>query len=1183
MNFKVSTTANLPSLPNGSRCQIHRKAKNSPHALHGWASIVLLCALVFVCFPVAYAQTDVGHIVGTVTDQSGALVTDARVQITNEENGLSQTVTSNGSGYYASQPLQPGRYAVVVEHAGFQSFRTHNIVLDVAASVTADAKLIIGTESSTVVVEALAPALNLTDPQISNTIDQRDAQQLPVNGRSVLALATLTPGVESGVGAVSEGFANRGTSISSIRISGGVMGLNNNLLDGVTNVQSFDSEVGINVKSDAVQEFRIMTGVIPVQFGYTSGGVINVITRAGGDKYHGSLYEFFRNDALDAEIAFPKPTFGKPETRFNNYGAAIGGPILKEKLFFFANYDGYRYVSDTPSYLTVPTDQEYGGNFSDLGHLSGTTCVPTLIYNPATAGTTGARTQFLGNQITNIDPVAAAFVNKYYPHANNTSGPYNSCTHTNNYIASPKLAINENTVVGRLDYKATAADTLTGRYALYQNLSNNAANYSPIFGRNDNDQIQNGMLSETHVFSPTLLNDVHLGLERSGFSFNSATNGLNIAGQVGLPNDTPDVGPLMSNGLAQFNDTVGFRTTSLLEILDDVTKVIGAHTVQFGASARFSEAFYNQSNGNSGTFNFSANQTAAGNNTTVTTGTGSQFASFLAGAVASASNTLYGGTAFRRLQYAGYVQDNWRATKRLNITAGLRYDFQPQAYEKHNGIDNVDLSQPNPSNPLLMGKVEYAGLGYGSNFVNENFNDWGPRVGFNLVLTNDNKTSLRGGYAIYYASTATQEYDLSSGNTNGFNSLTTSFNSPTPDGAAFQLSNGFPGTVNQPLGAAGGQTAFLGSAVNPVLSSAKDPSSQQYSLSISRQLWYQTVLDITYLGNQGHHYVLSSLNENTLDPKYFGLGTAYLNASVANPYAGMVPGSLGAATITRANLMKPYPYYTGVTLSYPRNGTSDGNYLYVTAQRRVQHGLQVIASYTYGKLVDTPIYTDLSTSPGAGISTSNGPQNPRDLAADRSVDTFDVQHRMTVAALYDLPFGKGQRFLASGSLLDRFVGGFQFNVIMTLESGRPLLITGATNQGIATRPNFNPNVSVRVAHPSKTEWFNPLAFLDPPDYSFGNVPRTYSPVRGPGQQNFDMSVFKTTGLSHDVKLELRVEAFNALNKTNLQNPNSSFTAGPANPASGYPTEGGSNTNANFGVITAANAARVVQLGAKIIF
>ncbi len=209
--------------------------------------------------------------------------------------------------------------------------------------------------ATSVTVDATPPSLNVVDAQIGNTVDTRAAQQLPVNGRSVLALATLSPGVESAVGATSEGFTNRGTQASAIRISGGVPGGNNNLLDGVTNLQNYLGEVAINVKSDSVQEFRIMSGVIPAQFGYTSGGVINVITRSGANMLHGSLYEFFRNDALDANIAFPQPVFGKPELRFNNYGGTLGGPIRRNKAFFFGNYEVYSFVNDTPFYSSVPT------------------------------------------------------------------------------------------------------------------------------------------------------------------------------------------------------------------------------------------------------------------------------------------------------------------------------------------------------------------------------------------------------------------------------------------------------------------------------------------------------------------------------------------------------------------------------------------------------------------------------------------------------------------------------------------------------------------------------------------------------------------------------------------------------------------------------------------------------------
>ncbi|HEX4031420.1 MAG TPA: TonB-dependent receptor [Terracidiphilus sp.] len=1159
------------------------------------ARYLALLLLLTLCIGsrIAHAQQDVGYIVGAVTDQSGAGLAGVQVHIKNLNNGLAVDVITDGSGYYQAERLQVSQYSIEIKMTGFKPWMVKDVVVDAAAHVTENAVLQVGSASTTVSVKAIPPALDTTDAIVGDTIDTRNAQQLPVNGRSVLALATLSPGVESGVGAVSEGFANRGSAVSSIRISGGVMGVNNNTLDGVTNVTTFTSEIGINITSDAVQEYRIMTGVIPAQFGYTSGGVVNVITRGGGDHYHGSLYEFFRNDKLDAEIAFPKPTFGKPETRFNNYGGTFGGPIPHTRnLFLFTNYEQYKYISDTPSYTTVPTAQEYQGDFSDLGVLKNGVCAQVPIYDPTTATNTGTRTQFSSNGVANvipsgsIDSSAVAYQKLFYPQANNTSGPYNPCTHADNYIESPKLIVGDRLGLARADYRLHANDSFVARYAYYLSTQNNAQAYDAAFNRNDHDQQQNALLSETHVFSPNLVNEARFGLVRTDFLFASAQAGKDNVAAIGMP---PFLGSNLtalqvSNGMAEPYATLGFRSNTIGELIDDATMIHGKHTITVGASVRFTETYNYQDNASSGTFNFIAGTTAAGNDSTVTSGTGSQYASFLIGAVHSASNTPVAGAAWRHMMYAGYMQDDWRATPRLTVNAGLRYDYMGNAYAKQDKFDNVDLTKPNGSNSSLKGLVEFAGTdGYGRNFANENFNDWGPRLGFAYALTPDGRTVLRGGGALYYASTSGEEYMQSDGNPNGFTGLTTSFTASTSNGVLSQFSNGMPGTIAPVAGRALGQTGFLGQSVYTILPIQKDPNSLQYTLTFSRQLPLQWVLDATYIGNNGRHFTLNEYNENFLNPSYYSLGTAYLNASAPNPYAGEVPGSLGAATLTNATLLKPYPYYSSVYPSYPRGGFSHGNFLYVTAQRRAAHGLAILASFTYGKVQDLPIFTDLSTAPGGGISTSDGPQNPYDLRADYSVDTFDVNKRATVSALYDLPFGKGERFLNSNGALSTIAGGWQYNVIMTLESGRPLLITGATNQGIATRPNFKSGVSMKSPNQSKAEWFNPNAFVDPADYSFGNVPRTYSPIRGPAQVNFDMSLFRTAHIKDRTELELRIEAYNALNRTNLQNPNSTFTAGPpADPSAPY-MEGGGNTNTNFGVVTAAYAARTVQLGAKLRF
>lgn len=1146
-------------------------------------SIFVFLAIATMWLPLkTHAQQDVGYISGTVTDAAGSLVPGATVHIQSDLTGISQDLTTNDAGYYTSPPLRPSRYSVTVSAASFSTTTVSNIVVDAAARVTATVVLKVGQTQTTVNVEAQAPALNTTDAQIANTVDTRATQELPVNGRSVLALATLSAGVTSAAGPTNQGFTNRGTQPSAIRISGGVPGLNNNLLDGANNLQNYHGEIGINVKSDAVQEFRIMSGVIPAQFGYTSGGVVNVITRSGSNQFHGSVYEFFRNDALDATLALPKPVFGKPELRFNNYGGTFGGPIKRNRAFFFGNYEEYRFVNSQPYYSSVPTEQERKGDFSDLGRLVNiggvTTCsrYPTdttlQLYNPYTSGPTTARTAYPNNQLINLDPVALAAQELLYPHPNNTTGSYSDCTHANNYVATPKLISNERTALGRVDYRLTDADTVFGRLAFYRNYQNNATfGYSPLYYRNDTLSVWNGVLSETHIFSPSFLNDARIAVLRATLPFLPESYNQDIAGQIGLKNSRPDILPAFNNGLTTPNTALGFRASTTIEAMDDLTKSAGSHTWRFGVDARLTQSFNTQANYAAGLFNFSASQTAAGTNAAVQTAVapGQTYASFLIGSVANATAQLAKGAEYRKWLYAAYVQDDWHASNRLTLNFGLRYDYQGQPYEKHNGFSNFDVNLTNPVNGF-KGAAVYAGQGgYGSNFAHENWNDWGPRAGFALLLTSDGKTVARGGYAVYYPTTAQNAYEQGAGNSAGFGSLSTNWSSTTSYGPAFRLADGLPYPATLPLGAAGGPNAFLGQTGFYEGATLKDPSSQQYTLTLSRELPSKTVLDVSYLGNHGRHFILPYININTLDPAYYGLGTAYLNASVPNPYAGQVPGALGAPTITRANLLKPYPYMNAVYLSFPRSAHFDSNYLFVNVQRRSENGLQLLASYTYGKLMSLPIYTDLATTSGIS-TTATGLQNWRNLDEDYSVDGIDVRHRGTIAALYALPFGKGQRYLNRGGALDRLIGGFQLNVVMAAEGGRPIGITGASNQGTATRPNLVPGVSLSVPNRGRNQWFNPAAFINPPDYTFGNSPRYFSGLRGSGTLNFDVSVFKTTHITEGTSLELRIEGYNAFNHVNLGMPNTTFTAGAGN----------SNVNSNFGKITSALPARQVQLGAK---
>lgn len=1162
--------------------------------------VLMLIAVLLSAGSTACAQQDVGYILGTVTDPTGAALAGAKVTITWQSTGLVYTLAANDAGFYSSQPLQVGQYSVTAEKTGFTTAAIHNLTVDAAAHVQANLTLQVGSTSTNITVQSAPPAMDTTDAEVGNTIDTRGAQQLPVNGRSVLALATLSPGVVSAVGAVSEGFQNRGTAVSAIRISGGSAGVNDNILDGVSNMQDWLGEIAINLKSDAVQEYRIMSGVIPAQFGYTSGGVVNIVTRAGSDKVHGSVYEFFRNDALDAEQSFPRPQFGKQEVRFNNYGGTLGGPVLRNKMFLFGNYEGYQFRSALPVYFSLPTAQEYQGDFGDLGQLVNGVCTPINIYDDDNV-VGGQRQQFTyggkANVIppTRLDPVALAYDKMFYPAPNNTSGGYNSCTHANNYLYALPVSASERQGIVRADYRASDSDSFVARYAYYYNATNNGTNAGGLPGlyshRNDILNNQTAVLSETHVFKPTLLNDVRVGMMRNDFPFQAASAGQNIAGKIGLPNDTGIEIPLMNNGLVAPNITVGFRASTTMELLDDLTWIIGKHTWHVGGSARWTEGYNNQTGTSaSGNFTFGSGTTAQGNDTTVVSGTGSTFASYILGQVTSASQLVQEGSAFRRILYSGYIQDDWRIAPRLTINAGLRYDLQTQAVEKQNGIENFDITKPNPANSRFTGLVEYANTnGYGRNFVNENFADFGPRLGFAYALDSNSTTMLRGGVAIYYPSTAVYTYDESSGNPAGYTSMTTSWSASTAHGYLFHLANGLPGPWAQPLGATGGPNVFLGQSASYLNPQAKDPSAQIFTLTVSRALPYSLVVDATFTGNHGNHFENYSPNLDFLSPQYYSMGTAALSAQVPNPYAGLVPGSLGAATLTQAQVLKPFPYMAGVTMQDPRNGSYWSSLGMLSVQRRAERGLQLMGAYTFGKITDAGVQ-DVSNLSAVGTGTSAAPQNPYAPAADHSVDTIDVTHRLTISGLYDLPFGNGQRFLSNAST-DRLVGGWQANAILAMESGRPIGVTGANNQ-LATRPNMNPSVSLFVPHQSrsvlyrtgKLQWFNPLAFVNPPDYTFGNVPRLFGNLRGPATVNLDLSLFKTTHITEKTTFEFRIEAYNALNHPNLPMPGTGFSPGkPADPNNPY-AEGGLNTSSTFGVITSgAVSTRNVQLGAKVSF
>ncbi|HEY0307808.1 MAG TPA: carboxypeptidase regulatory-like domain-containing protein [Acidobacteriaceae bacterium] len=1165
----------------------------------------LLCA---APLPTHAQELDKGVIVGTVTDITGASVLDATITILNPKTNAIYTLRTNSSGFYTSPSLIIGSYTVTAKKKGFEVMTEPSIIIDVGTRAQIDFVLHPGSVEAEVTVQADSPTLNTTSGVLGYVIDDRTLQDLPLNGGNALALAALLPGVTSAFGATSSGFNDRGTQLSAIRVSGGAVGANANTLDGANNQLNYLGEVGINPQADSIAQFRLITGAAPAQYGFTSGGIIDIATRSGGNKLSGTLYEFFRNDFLDARNYFASPSLPKPELRYNRFGASLSGHFIRNKLFFFANTEMYRLTQTNPTYGTVPTTLERNGDFSQ-SHVANTLpCtsfpgIPCTDFTPAGSTTPGSclnvRFTFTDtvtnityanvNQITStaIDPAAKAIQDNFYPLPNNTQGLFNPCANTNNYLSNTKLQSSQRLIVGRIDYQITSRDGIFARYANYNNQTNNAGVFPSVVasGRIDDPINQNLTLGYTRVISPNSLNDLRLSILRADFPSHAGSFGQNWPARLGMNIPGGTTLPNLTNGVAAFNTVTGFRAATQYEITDHLTRQAGTHGFAIGTDLRYSSAYNSQNLHPSGVFSFISNTTAVSGDSFP--GSGDQYASFLLGQVNQATDTVSSGTTFQNYSVSFYVQDAWRAARNLTLNLGLRYDYQQQPYEIRNRTSNFDPHRTDPANGF-PGATVYSGLGgYGRTFNRENYFDFSPRFSFAWNVVKLHQMVLRGGYATYYSSTANASF---AGSTNGFGSTDTIYTATTNNGSALRLQDGFLTPPTQNLGSKLGPDAFLGNgSVSYQEENQPTPMSQVFTFSVSKQFPGKWVVEVSYLGNHGIHFVQPNYNMNSLNPIYFSQGQGavdILQQTVPNPYANL-PGA--KTTITNFNRLRPYPYYTAVAGYQPHTGTYFGNYMYVTSQRRVGRGTQVIASYTLGKLMSDPIYVPLSTIGGTSTGPSGSFQNPYNRGSEYTVDTIDHHQRLTVAIISQAPFGPGQLFLRKRSFLSSALSNISFNSIITMQDGTPLSITGANNETVATRPNFSGINPLSGPHHTIQHWFNPDAFVNPPNYTFGNVGRTTASLRGPGAFNLDASLMKNMKL-RKVTAQLRLETFNTLNHASMSNPNTGFTAtancdvvNPAlTPCAPNPLPGsGANTNGNFGVITSASGPRVIQLGIKL--
>ena len=1171
-----------------------------------WQFVVNKLAVVMsilIIVTTVYAQRGRGTILGAVTDAGGAVVPGAVVTVTSTATNVASTTTTNTDGNFTVPNLEVGGYTLTVAKDGFKKALRSGITLEVDQRAQIDVGLETGAVSEVIEVSSQTSLVDTTTATFGKVIENRRVQELPVNGRNALSLVLLAPAVQSGVGPTASGFADRGTQVSMIRINGSPFATNNLVVDGLSSVNAYLPDVNINPNVDSVQEFKVQTNTMSAEYGFTLGGVVNLVTKSGTNQYHGTLYEFLRNNWLDAN-SWSNNRAQRPRQplRYNQYGGSIGGPLQlskrifgplgvydgRDRTFFFYNYEGYQFVTNASGFYTMPTEAFRNGDFSKLADATGK---PILLYDPTTtrANPTGngfLRDPFPGNIIpaNRIDPVAKNIL-RFYPLPNRAAD--NGFTNLNNYFGAVSNQRTLNNHTARFDHRLTDRNTFSARYTFYRQFTDNGtSNLYPdpvIRQRTDPFRGHNVVLTDLHNFTSNLIHEVRIGVARQLFDFRVASAGGGWPQQLGLPAIVPpDVFPAINNGLPGFNTgTVGKRGGAVWQLFDSLTWLRGNHTLKFGTEMRLTQANNLQKSSPSGSFTFPTTLTdnaapIAGNRIN----TGNQFASFLLGAVGSASVTSHLGESQVGKSYGFYVNDEWKIRPRLSLSLGLRYDYQQQPYERRCGTSSFNVNATNPSNGL-KGLTQYACVDYGRAFSADDKNDFAPRLGFSWDIFGNQKTVVRAGYGVFMSALFTY-YTANYDGTNGFASTSTAYN---PVGGntlltAFLLKDGFPVAPTLPQGAKLGPNLFATSNNQGFKEpTALTPMSQQWNFSLQQQLPGGFLVEAAYSANRGTHLVSGSYDLNQADPakiREFGLAGKLTN-NVPNPFAGKVPGQFGGATLTQSQALRPYPYLGSITVQGPHAGNSIYHSLLLSAEKRFSQSFSVLASYTFAKLISDSIYNGLNfiaSEGGNEFGYQNGLYNRR---AERAEDPSNVPHRLVLSGLFEVPVGRGRRFNISNGVLDAIAGGWQFNTITTLVAGTPMIIRGANN-GLANRPDWVGSIELPSgfvdANPQRgVQWFNTAAFVNPALYTFGNTPRAISQFRNPGAIIVDLSIFKTFTITEKVKLQLRGEAFNAPNHVNLGTPNGSFGAGP----------NGTNNNDAFGRITTARDPRLMQLGLKLIF
>ena len=1126
----------------------------------------------FVCAgaTMIYAQTEAATLRGQVRDSSQAAVPAASVTLTNLDQNRSWNATTNERGEYDIEQIPPGRYSLAVEARGFKRFVQPEMTLTVNQVANVDVKLELGSVTETMQVSGEAPLLDTASSAMGEVVNHLTTTALPLNGRDIMQLVALTPGVNSPPSDhTSQPFASGNIASIGFSASGGRDLTSLVLLDGSPQeVMGYD-QPGYVPPPDAVEEFKVITNSMSAEYGRTGGAVISMVHRSGGKDFHGNLYEFLRNDKLDANDFFDNKTGNpRPAFRYNQFGGTAGGPLTtsRQTTFFFFSYQGVRQDTPSASYYSVPTNAMKNGDFSAAG---------VTIYDPSTINAAGARQAFPGNQIpsSRFNPVAVKLLS-YYPTPNQSG--------SNNFFSlAPSTATAEDYSV-RIDRRISDRQNLFGRFS-YDNQSTVTPDHFGNVGSPDagvsGGRARSVTLDDTYLAGGWVLHG-NFGYtyaanprdsDSEGFTLTTLGFPASLAGQAQFP-----VFPLVQpQGFAALGPNATYIIGNKFEDYTwtaDASKLLGGHMIKFGGVARENRVSNFRPNSPAGNFSFDTGWTKATYNGN---SGGNAIASMLLGLMSAGSIAYTPALALEVPYYGLYIQDDWRVSKKLTLNIGLRWDSDRPMTERFNRLSYFDFNAPLPIQvnglPQLHGGLEFADQNGNPRTVKNAANlNFAPRLGFAYKLTE--KLVARSGFGMFYGpTTATGPSPTSVGalTYDATTSVTT-----TVDGGRTPyttLSNPFAAGYVEPTHGSQGLLSLLGQTIQAQDRGDRTPYSLQWNFDLQYQFAGNSLLDVAYVGNSGVRLLVQT-QDNQIPDALLPMGTG-LTQSVPNPFHGIIPSnsSIGAATTTLGQLLRPYPQFTGVQQTWTSLGHSSYDALQVKYHKRYATGLQFLVSYTWSKLIDD--YSSASCG-CLGFLTVPAFTDNNNRRLDKSLSLLDVAHHLVANYQYDLPFGKGKRYLNGNRLVSAVVGGWSINGITTVQSGFPLSITSQTNttgsDGGTQRPDLTGlstgspgSVSQRI-----NGYFNPAAFAKAPLYAFGSAGRMLPDNRGPYLFNWDLSFLKQVPIHESIRLELRGELFNAFNSANFQGPSGNGLV------YGLP---------QFGIITATYDPRIIQVAMKMFF